>query len=197
MDLCLCLWTIYYEQSSSLDLLFLSSQKNVLPALEQSVLIYKFQCWCEADFIDRMIQRLEVRVRQHVPWSLLSRSQELTSGCSQEQESAFGKHLGESYICQADYSDQCFYVSYKAYGFCSELQPVFLNTFLVGENLSFFSCSSKLSNCHIFLSGNLTLVAPCFIVLWFSIELLPPFLSDDWTLVGPPPFLRTSSSCYN
>ena len=93
---------------------FLSSQKNILPILGESMLIYKFPCQCDADYIVRTIQRPEVQVRQHIPRFLLNRSQELTFGCSQAQESAIGDYICESYICQANYLDQCFSVLYKA-----------------------------------------------------------------------------------
>ena len=66
-------------------------------------------------YIGWTIMRLEVRVRQHVPLSLLNRSQELISGSSQAQESALGEHLCRSYIWQANYLDQHFSVLYKAY----------------------------------------------------------------------------------
>ena len=61
---------------------FQSFQKDVLPRLHQSQMVYKFQCQCNANYIGRTIQRPEVRVRQHVPRDLLRRFQNTTSGSS-------------------------------------------------------------------------------------------------------------------
>ena len=104
-----------WELSLPLDLIFLSSQKDILPILEQIMLVYKFQCRCEADNIGRTIQRLEVRVRQHVPRSLLNRSQELTFGCSQAQKSAIGEHLCELHMPARLFRSGILCVLYKAY----------------------------------------------------------------------------------
>ena len=46
---------------------FRSIHKDVLPIFQQSNFIYKFQCFCNATYIERTSQRLEFRVKQHVP----------------------------------------------------------------------------------------------------------------------------------
>ena len=51
-------------------------------------------------------QRLEVRVRQHIPRSLLSGR--LTSGHSQAMDSAVGEHLLTINSCRTRYEDDCF-----------------------------------------------------------------------------------------
>ena len=61
----------------------------------------------------------------------------------------------------------------KCHRFCIKLQPVVFECFFKwAKAYLFFSCDSVLSYCHLhfFLSGNWTLVAPHFPVLWFSIE---------------------------
>ena len=57
-------------------------------------------------------QRLEVRVRQHIPRSLLSGR--LTSGHSQAMDSAIGEHLLTINSCRTCYEDDCFYVQHRA-----------------------------------------------------------------------------------
>ena len=47
-----------------------SVHKDVLPIFQQSNLIYKFQCRCNATYIGRISHRLEVTVKQHVPCHL-------------------------------------------------------------------------------------------------------------------------------
>ena len=57
-------------------------------------------------------QRLEVRVRQHIPRSLLSGR--LTSGHSQAMDSAIGEHLLTINSCRTRYEDDCFSVLHWA-----------------------------------------------------------------------------------
>ena len=51
-------------------------------------------------------QSLEVRVRQHIPRSLLLGR--LTSGHSQAMDSAIGEHLLTIDSCRTRYEDDCF-----------------------------------------------------------------------------------------
>ena len=51
---------------------FNSIHKDVIPIFNQSLLIYKFKFWCNSTYIGRTSQRLEVRVRQHVPRGILN-----------------------------------------------------------------------------------------------------------------------------
>ena len=55
---------------------------------------------------------LEVRVRQHIPRSLLSGR--LTSGHSQAMDSAIGEHLLTINSCGTSYKDDCFSVLHRA-----------------------------------------------------------------------------------
>ena len=64
----------------------------ILPIFNQSLLIYNFKCWRNSTYIGRTSQRLEVRVRQHVPQGILN-SDRLTSGHSQALDSAISEHL--------------------------------------------------------------------------------------------------------
>ena len=57
-------------------------------------------------------QRLEERVRQHIFRSLLSGR--LTSGHSQEMDSATGEHLLTTNSCRTSYEDDCFSVLHSA-----------------------------------------------------------------------------------
>ena len=99
-----CFYSVKVKTIFTTRFATLSSQKDVLPIIELNMLIYKFQCRCDADYIGRTLQRLGVRVRQQVPRFLLNRSQEITFGCSQAQESSIGEHMCKSFICRANYS---------------------------------------------------------------------------------------------
>ena len=62
------------------------------PSDTQRLCIRTFQCQCDTDYISRIIQRLEVRVKQHVLWKLLIQPQNVTrtSWSSPLQESVIG-----------------------------------------------------------------------------------------------------------
>ena len=91
---------------------FNSTNKDKLPNFKQSNLIYKFTCRCNSRYIVMACQRLEVRVRQHTPRSLLSGR--LTSGYSRAMDSAIGEHLLTINSCRTSYEDDCFSVLHKA-----------------------------------------------------------------------------------
>ena len=71
---------------------FNSTHKDKLPIFKQSMLIYRFVCRCSSAYIGRTCQRLEVRIRQHIPRVILSKGRQ-TSGHSQAMDSATGEHL--------------------------------------------------------------------------------------------------------
>ena len=91
---------------------FNSTNKDNLLILKQSNLIYKFTCRCNSTYIGMTCQRLEVRVRQHIPRSLLSGR--LTSGHSQAMDSAIGEHLLTINTCRTRYEDDCLSVLHRA-----------------------------------------------------------------------------------
>ena len=91
---------------------FNSTNKDKLPIFKQSNLIYKFVCRCNSTYIGMTCQRLEVRVRQHIPRSLLSGR--LKSGHSQAINSAIGEHFLSINSCRTSYEDDCFSVLDKA-----------------------------------------------------------------------------------
>ena len=92
---------------------FNSIHKDVLPIFNQSLLIYKFKCWCNSTYIGRTNQRLEARVRQHVPRGILNNDR-LTSGHSQALDSVIGEHLLTINSCRINYQGDWFL-------FCIEL----------------------------------------------------------------------------
>lgn len=71
---------------------FPSVCKDILPILQQILVIYHYICQCEADYTGKTIQWLEVRIAQHVLGSICMHMS-LTSGHSQPHEAAIGEHL--------------------------------------------------------------------------------------------------------
>ena len=49
-----------------------ATNKDVLPALQKSNVIYQFSCHCDSRYAGRTSQRLQVRIKQHVPQSIRS-----------------------------------------------------------------------------------------------------------------------------
>ena len=92
---------------------FNSTNKNKLPIFKQSILIFRFVCRCSSTYIGRTCQRLEVRIRQHIPRVILSKGRR-TSGHSQTMDSAIGEHLLKINSCRTNYEDDCFSVLHRA-----------------------------------------------------------------------------------
>ena len=92
---------------------FNSIHKDVLPIFNQSLLIYKFKCWCNSTYVGRTSQRLEARVRQDVPRGILN-TDWLTSGYSQAIDSAIGEHLLSINSHRIRYQDDWFSVLHRA-----------------------------------------------------------------------------------
>ena len=91
---------------------FNSTHNDKLPIFKQSMLIYRFVCRCSSTYIGRTCQRLEVRIRQHIPRVILSKGQQ-TSGHPQAMDSAIGEHLLTINSCRTSYEDDCFSVLHR------------------------------------------------------------------------------------
>ena len=92
---------------------FNSTNKDKLPIFKQSNLIYKFICRCSSTYIGMTCQRLEVRVRQHIPRFLLSGR--LTSGHSLAMDYAIREHVLTINSCRTIYEDDCFSFLHRAW----------------------------------------------------------------------------------
>ena len=56
----------------SMNELLSATNKDVPPALQKSNVIYQFSCHCDSRYVGRTSQRLQVRIKQHVPESIRS-----------------------------------------------------------------------------------------------------------------------------
>ena len=80
--------------------------------------VYNFSCHCDSQYVDRTSQRLQDRIRQHVPKFIRtgqipnSRNISTRSGKSSTpvmfSDSAIGQHLLDNPICAQNYSDKKF-----------------------------------------------------------------------------------------
>ena len=98
--------TIFTTQAA-----FHSTHKDVLPLFQQSNLIYKFQCCCNATHIECTSQHLEVRVKQYVPRDIRNCT---TSGHSKLLNFAICEYLNAINSCAVNYNGECFGVSHRA-----------------------------------------------------------------------------------
>ena len=82
---------------------FHTIHKDVLPNVQQSNLIYKFQCCCNATYIRCTSQHLEVRIKQHGPRDIHKHT---TSGDSKLFDSAICDNLNALNSWVVNYSDR-------------------------------------------------------------------------------------------
>ena len=126
-----------YNGAVSPRLVFLSqfmlpaAKKDVLLANQRSMVIYEYVCRCDSRYVSRTTQRLQERVKLHVPKAIRQKNtftQEQETHQSQptrtqpnrkckaksktqfepESDSAIGQHLLESNQCACSYSESRF-----------------------------------------------------------------------------------------
>ena len=92
--------------------------KNIvfLP-IKKSLVFYEFSCRCEARYVGRTTQRLEDRIKQHVPTSIRKKTnierEQPPRGCKtcnaqNKCDPAIGQHLLENPECAKMYNDDKF-----------------------------------------------------------------------------------------
>ena len=96
------------------------AKKNVLPAFHQSNIVYQFLRHCDSRYVGRTSQRLQQRIKQHVPKTILQEhiSQDrstLVRSCkpirsfkAETSFSAIGQHLLQNPTCAREYNDNKF-----------------------------------------------------------------------------------------
>ena len=96
-------------------------KKDVLPSHHHSNVIYQFLCHFDSRFVGRTSQRLEERIKQHVPRSIanppaslnrqsLSRSCKANTRPHQFHQSSIGQHLLDNAQCALHYSNKKFFI---------------------------------------------------------------------------------------
>ena len=94
-----------------------ASRKDVLPAHQKSSVIYTYKCHCDSRYVGRIYQRLQDRIKQHVPKWLrqhtgsqriqpdrASKEKRSTPEC----DSAIGHHLLDNDKRHANYNEDQF-----------------------------------------------------------------------------------------
>ena len=105
-----------------------ATNKDVLPALQKSYVIYQFSCHCNSRYVGRTSQRLQDRIKQHVLKSIRScsssqkrllparwyKSSTQTNTQSLASDSAIGLHLLQNPTYAQHYDDADFLFLPKA-----------------------------------------------------------------------------------
>ena len=97
---------LWFESSLLIELHFALFVRMCSLIFQKSNAIYKFQCRCNG----RTSQRLEVRVKKHVPRDTRNHS---TSGHSKLLYSAICEHWNALNSCVVNCRDECFVVLHK------------------------------------------------------------------------------------
>ena len=96
------------------------AKKDVLPAFPQSNIVYQFLCHCDSRYVGRTSQRLQQRIKQHAPKTILQKhiSQDrstLARSCkpirsfkTKTSFSAIGQNLLQNRTCTHEYNDNKF-----------------------------------------------------------------------------------------
>ena len=98
--------------------MLLVARKDVLPAIQKSFVIHEYKCHHDSRYVGRTSQRLQVRIKQHVPQWLrqqlarIRRSQPHRS-CKRKDtrpdcDSAIGQHLLDNDQCALNYDNKRF-----------------------------------------------------------------------------------------
>ena len=94
-----------------------ASRKDVLPAIQKRSVIYEYKCHCDSRYVGRTAQRLQDRIKQHVPKWLrqhtASQRVQPNRACKRKQptpecDSATGQHLLENDQCAVNHNDDQF-----------------------------------------------------------------------------------------
>ena len=93
-----------------------AAKKDVLPAFHQSNIVYQFLCHCDSRYVGGSSERLQQKIKQHVPKiilqehisqnrSTLARSCEpIKSFKAETSFSAIGQHLLQNPTCAREYN---------------------------------------------------------------------------------------------
>ena len=77
---------------------FRSGHKDILPTTSESHVVFKFECCCEKQYVDKTTEVLSERISQHVPNKLVEAGPTTTRKVG-KKDSAITKHLSESPAC--------------------------------------------------------------------------------------------------
>ena len=113
--------------------------KDVLPFLQQSMVVYQYVCHCDCRYVGRTSQRMQDRINQHIPRcisdkrptkNLPNRECKISSTPSVYCNSAIGQHLLENKECAKHFNDAQFSILATARSsfHLSVLEAIYINS---------------------------------------------------------------------
>ena len=114
--------------------------KNVLPSLQQSMVVYQCVCRCDCRYVGRTSQRLQDRINQHIPRCIRSdkrptknlpnRECKITTNTCVYCDSVIGQHLLENEECAKHFNDVQFSILATAISWfhLSVLEAIYTNS---------------------------------------------------------------------
>ena len=90
-------------------------RKDVVPTKQQSMVVYQYVCRCDCQYVGCTSQRLQDRIKQHIPKAIRNQAQ---TSCDLSQSNhtcslAIGQHLLNNIKCAAQYDDNQFSILAK------------------------------------------------------------------------------------
>ena len=85
-------------------------RKDVVPTNQQSMVVYQYVCRCDCRYIGRTSQRLQDRIKQHIPKAIRNQTQPDRDlfRSNPTSTSAIGQHLLNNEKCASYYDDNQF-----------------------------------------------------------------------------------------
>ena len=118
--------------------MFPTVRKDVISTKQQSMVVYQYVCRCDCRYVGRTSQRLQDRIKQHIPKAIRNQAQPNRNlfQSNHTSTSAIGQHLLNNEKCASHYDDNqssilakgrtLFHLSTLEATFIKILQPSFV-----------------------------------------------------------------------
>ena len=95
--------------------MFPTVRKDVVPTKQQSMVVYQYVCRCDCRYVGRTSQRLQDRIKQHIPKAIRNQAQPNRDlfQSNHTSTSAIGQHLLNNEKCASHYDDNQFSILAK------------------------------------------------------------------------------------
>ena len=95
--------------------MFPTVRKDVVPTKQQSMAVYQYVCRCDCRYVGRTSQRLQDRIKQHIPKAIRNEAQPNRDlfQSNHTSTSSIGQHLLNNEKCASHYDDNQFSILAK------------------------------------------------------------------------------------
>ena len=95
--------------------MFPTVRKDVMPTKQQSMVVYQYVCHCNCRYVGHTSQRLQDRIKQHIPKAIRNQAQPNRDLFQSNHTStlAIGQHLLNNEKCASHYDDNQFSILAK------------------------------------------------------------------------------------